>query len=813
MYFRILKRDLTDKVGLNITLFVFMILASAFIVISTHLLYSSFVGSENTYEICNTSDITMIVQNSISDSKGQREEIEAFWEKVPEYDKMYLNERVIYPGTMVEYVSAERKEEPLSPTSLMFATVQTEQNIPYNSENEKLEVPSGYVALPQNLLNNTEAREGDIVRITTQMGNVYEFIISDFYKDPSAYIYDRMLFSEADYAVLFEETPVKNDVYEIFLSDVEGDYVSTLTSIGNDMLVELDDVRGEFWDNKSRFATNDGVIGLVVALALTVVGIFMVCMIFMTIHFSLKSAIKREEKEIGIMKAIGVYSFSYRTLFAVKYIAFAIVGGIIGIPIAMPMGKLLMNQFMIHIILPTQTMRMVMAIIAVVCMILIMVLFTFLSLHSMNKISVMDAIHGDNRGERFRKMPGLFLHKKKECNIPLFLALSDILGRVKRYSYLILAYVCGIFIVLLIIQIKDSICSREYYQKYLQINALDFYMEINESYYTRLYNKEGSAEAVYESLNEKLATNDIPARIDFFSTQFVTLFFKEQELLSTMQFGDFNYAMDIIYVEGGTAPMLQNEVAIAYYTAKQAGIELGDIITIEYDKYTDDHISYEKVQEEFVVTAFFDGQSWGVAPIIMSEAFEGAVSTGNALYQYKLDCPESEYQEYYDRMDALFTDDEIKFKGSKDAYDEFFAGFSSMFNLLILVVSVVVAVVLSLITILYENIFMEEETGDVAVLKSIGFQNGVIKCWHLFRMLLLVAASYIVAIIFSKTIGNYVIGNIVNHIIHVCEFEMITLFWANYVIVPVSVILLIALCMLTVLQAVNRIQIWRIRDE
>jgi hypothetical protein len=232
-----LKRDLTDKVGLNITLFVFMILASAFIVISTHLLYSSFVGSENTYEICNTSDITMIVQNSISDSKGQREEIEAFWEKVPEYDKMYLNERVIYPGTMVEYVSAEGKEEPLSPTSLMFATVQTEQNIPYNSENEKLEVQNGYVALPQNLLSNTEAREGDIVRITTQMGNVYEFIISDFYKDPSAYIYDRMLFSEADYAVLFEESPVKRDVYEIFLSDVEGDYISTLTSIENDMLV------------------------------------------------------------------------------------------------------------------------------------------------------------------------------------------------------------------------------------------------------------------------------------------------------------------------------------------------------------------------------------------------------------------------------------------------------------------------------------------------------------------------------------------------------------------------------------------------
>lgn len=813
MYFRMLRRELKDKIGLNITLFVFMILASAFIVVSTHLLYSSFVGSENTYEICNTSDITMIAQNSISDKEGQREEIKAFWEKVPYYDKMYVNERMIYPGTMVEYVKADGAEEPLSSTSLMFATVQAEQNIPYNSENEKLEVPRGYVALPQNLLNDTDAREGDAVRITTQMGNIYEFIVLDFYKDPSAYIYDRLLFSEEDYAVLFEESPVKNDVYDIFLSDVEGDYINTLMEIGNDILIELEDLRPEYWANKGRFTTNDGVIGLVVALALSVVGIFMICMIFMTIHFSLKSAIKREEKEIGIMKAIGVYSFSYRTLFAVKYIAFAIVGGIIGIPIAMPLGEFLMNQFMIHILLPSQTMRIVMAIVAVVCMIFVMALFTFLSLRSMNKISVMDAIHGENKGERFRKMPGLFLYKKKICNIPFFLAVSDILGRVKRYGYLILSYICGIFIVLLIIQLKDSICDKEYYQKYLQINALDFYVDINESYYTRLYNKLGSDEAVYELINEKFVANDIPTRIDFFSTQSVTYSFEEQRILSDMHFGNFDYAQNLIYVEGGTIPILYNEVAMGYYSAKQAGIELGDVISIEYEKYTDDHISYEKVQEEFVVTAFFDGQCRGAAPIIMSEAFEGAVSTGNVLYQYKLDCPKTEYQEYYDRMDALFTDEEIKFKNSEEAYNEFFAGFQSMFNLLIQVISVVVAVVLGLITILYENLFLEEETGDMAVLKSMGFYNGVIKCWHLLRMLLLVAASYVMAVVFSKTIGNYVIGNIVNHIIRVCEFEMITRFFANYVIVPVSVILLIALCMMTALQIVNRIQIWRIRDE
>ncbi len=813
MYFRMLKRDLTDKIGLNITLFIFMILASMFIVISTQLLYSSFVGSEKTYEICNTADITFLTQNSISNREGQRKRIEDFFAKVPYFEKMYLNERMIYPGTMVEYVDDEGKAEPLSATELMFATVQTEQNIPYNLEDGLLVVPEGCVALPQNLLNNTTARVGDTIRITSQMGNMYEFMISDFYKDPSAYIYDRMLFSEADYTVLFEESPVKRDVYEIYLSVVEGDYISSLIDMGNSMLVDLEDIQIEFWLNKGRFLTNDGIIGLVVALALSIVGVFMIGMIFMTIHFSLKSAIKREEKEIGIMKAMGVYSLSYRALFAVKYIAFAIVGGVIGIPIAMPLGDLLMKQFMLHIILPTQGVRIVMAITAVLCMILVMVLFTFLSLRSMNKISVMDAIHGENKGERFRKMPGMFLHQKKACNIPLFLAVSDILGRVKRYSYLILAYVCGIFMVLLVVQMKDSICGTEYHQKYLQINAIDFSMEINDSYYARLYDKEGSVFAVYESINEVFAANDIPARADFWGTQTVTATFDEEQLLATIHFGEFEYATDLVYVGGGTAPILPNEVAVAYYSAKQAGIELGDIITIEYDKYNADHISYGKVQEEFVVTAFFDGQSWNVVPIIMGEEFDDAVYGGYVMYQYKLDCPKSEYQEYLDKMDALFTEEEIRFKNAKEAYVEVLAGFDTVFTLLIAVVSTVVAVVLILITILYEHIFMEEETTDVAVLKSMGFDNGAIKCWHLFRILLLVVMSYVVAIVFSKTLGNFVIGKIVNHIIHVYDFEMITRFFANFVIVPVSVILLIAVCMLTALQAVNRIQIWRIRDE
>ncbi len=812
MYFRMLKRDLTDKIGLNITLFIFMILASVFMVISTHLLYTSFVASEETYDYCKTSDIVLITDCSITDKEGSRAIITECLEGIPEFDCMYLNERMIYAGSMVSFMKDNGEKEHLSTSELMCATVQTEYDIPYNMDDELLSVPNGCVALPQNLLNNTEARVGDKIQITTQMGNIYEFIISDFYKDPSAYIYDRMLFSDDDYKVLYEESPVRKDVYEIYFNNIEGDYISCLNNIINVIFNDLKDTNAEIWSIKGKFSTNDGIIALIIGIVLSAIGVFMVGMIFMTIHFSLKSAIKREEKEIGIMKAIGVYSFSYKSLFAVKYIVFAVVGGIIGLPIAMVLGDILIDKFMIHIILPPQSMKIIMAIAAVVSMILIMVIFTFVSLRSMNKISVMDAIHGENKGERFRKIPGLFLHRKKRLNIPLFLASNDILGRVKRYGVLLFAYALGISMILLVIQIKDSVCSEHFIKKHYQINSMDFVMDIDETYYDKLYNKYGDHKAIIGEINKRFEENNIPAKSEYYSGQSVNFHFDGKEYLASMYFGDTD-VKDLVYVDGGKAPILSNELAITYFVAKNAGIELGDTITIEYDKYKEDGISYEKVQEEFVVTAYIDATYQGVSILIMGEEFNSATIMGYMLYQNKLDCSNDMYQYYFERMDDLFADNEITFRKKDEAFDDFLPGYIDIFNLLLLVVSIVVAVVLTMITLLYENIFIEEETGDVAVLKSMGFNSNSVKLWHLVRMLLLVVISCVAAVILTTTLGNIIISKTVSSLICVYEFDIIINIFANFVIVPVSVTLLIVLCMLLILKAVNNIQIWRIRDE
>ena len=57
--------------------------------------------------------------------------------------------------------------------------------------------------------------------------------------------------------------------------------------------------------------------------------IFMIIIVLFTIGFTIRSVIKKEERELGIMKALGTDSVSFRWLVAAKYIAFAVVGGAI----------------------------------------------------------------------------------------------------------------------------------------------------------------------------------------------------------------------------------------------------------------------------------------------------------------------------------------------------------------------------------------------------------------------------------------------------------------------------------------------------
>lgn len=423
----------------------------------------------------------------------------------------------------------------------------------------------------------------------------------------------------------------------------------------------------------------------------------------------------------------------------------------------------------------------------------------------------MDAIHGENRGERFKKLPGMLLYKAKKTSIPLFLALSDILKSIKRYIYLMFAYICGIIILLLVLQVRDSLCSVNYMQKYWQKGNLDFAMVPEQAYINKLVNKAGGELEVYDLINESFRENGIPARAEYCGELEVTLYGRNQEFMYLMAFGDFDRE-DLVITEG-YAPKLYNEVAIPAFNGNRERIGIGDTVSILYNKYNDDHTSFSKVREDFIVTGYFEGFGVNVPYVFMGSDFDGAVYTSTEYFSRSMDCSEEEYDMYFQMMDDLYEDDEIRFIHKDGVLNYFMGSWVEMFNMIFIVVAIVIAIVLILLTVMYQNIFIEEETADIALLKSMGFGSFSIKLWHFLRIVILTAVSTVAAHVLLGTIGRGIVQQIVRSILRVVEFKLTVNIALNFLVVPAVVLGVVAVALLPALRPMDSIQIWRVKNE
>ena len=812
MYWRMLKKDIKDKPGLNAVTFLFMIAAVAFTVIGITLLYSLLIGAEKTYEKCNSSDVVAMCDKDYSDEEGFIEQVTGSVKNIPLTRDVIHEDIVTVSFRCIEAVGKNPDTKSHYLRTAVINSVSHDYDIPINMNDEYFEVEDGYVAVSQTYANQLGIAKGDKIRITTQLGNIYEFEVSTIYKNPLANVMIVFYLSDNDKELIYSESPYKMDMFTQTVYPIESGYVDTLLDSVTPLLLEYKDHNLNGNATRILYYTNDGLFALIVAISMIVVAVAIMGVAMITIDFSLKSSIKRDEREIGMMKAIGVWSFSYKTLFIVKYLAFAVLGGAIGIPAGFFVSKLLFDKFVMHEVFPDAGALLAIGALAGTVTVVLIIIFSFLSLRRLNSISVIDAIHGENRGERFTSIPGLFLNNKKIIPVSFFLAVSDILRGFKRYVLLILAFVMGLSTVLFIVRLENSLMTPGYAEKYFQHGRENFTMEIDDAYFQMLYRNTGSYSGAIDKINENFKENDIPATIHTAKRSAAELTYGDKQLMCNIRWLECP-TTEVRYLDGGNAPKLRNEVAVGYFFANTNGINIGDSVTIEYDKLGDDMVSSEKSSESFIVTAFFDQFGSNIPVILMGDEFEGSTVNGEDIFSSVLNVPDAHYDEYIAKMQALYPNGEIEFVKEDDVMEHYLTGYSRMFNLIITIVSVVAAIVLMLLTSLYENIFIDEETADIALLKSMGFSKVSIRSWHFWRLLLLSTLSLGLTYVFMATVGNFLIGRLFSSLMRCKEFTFTVLPVPNFVILPLCIITLLIAVILLITRLADKIEIWKVRNE
>lgn len=808
MFWRILKKNLKENIGFNIVLTIFMIVASTLVVAGVLQLYVIFEGYDRSYEVCNSSDVILVMEQSVVNRSEQltnankwfseREDVE----NVEHQEAIRYNSKTLDLDNFVETRSSEFKDY-----LYYLVRIPQEQNLVLDMDDKTFSVENGCVAIPKSMQMLTGTQKGDKLRITTQMGNVYEFTVSHIFKDPAVTFIRRVIVSDNDYEKLYDESPVKYDYYHVQQSENCG--LKQQNKLIQDFR-QNDNLPEIYYASARDGASNDIIIAKVIALFMLLVSVFLILLILMTIRFTIVSAIKREEREIGMMKAIGIDSVFYKWIFANKYIGISAISGLVGIVAGIPLSNIMIKRFCFYSIVPGWSMKLILAVGAALFSVAVIIMVTFLAMRRMNKITVMDALHGEHKGERFNNLPGFFLHRRKYMKPSLFLAVTDLLGRMKRYIFLMIAYMLGMSMILMVVQLKDSVICEEFWMRYGLLSTYEFEIHLNEELHDIYYQKGGGKQGAIKIVNEDLVKAGIPATVECINRSQGYMRFEENEILSWMGWGISDTA-DVTYRKGSVAPELYNEVAIDYYTAERVGIEIGDTININYDRYSEDGLNVVNVTEDFLVTGYFDYLGNGSCYVVMGNAFDKAVVFDSPRFKDVIYAPESQKAYYIEKMRELYGEEYVwnQERVLKDLAGSFYVVLEVLRN----VVSVVVLMVLILITVLYQNIFMEEEVADIALLKSMGFDNKNIKEWQGKRMVLLTAGAFVLALIHTGIFGNWFIGIIFEVLIKLSGFNFRVEPLTNYILIPFGLLLVVVTVLAIVLKSVEKIQIWRIRNE
>ncbi|MBR3536630.1 MAG: hypothetical protein IKN85_12465 [Oscillospiraceae bacterium] len=801
MFFKMLKNDLKMKKGLNLILFIFIVIASVLVYVSASQLYIQLTGEERTVKSCSSSDLIMMFENT---EEKREEKLEIISQSLTEHEffsDFYQSEGVTAEAKQFDFerIDEDDKESFFEKIQLI-TTLPRECNLVYDTNDKPFYVKNGTVWISHKMRDVTGSKTGDHLKIITPMGRVYDFEIAGFYKEPTAIYLFKYFLSDDDYKVISADFPVKTDIFSVYTPEVNNDITSVFFSdLRNNHGIQIIDG----WWSRSTMS-DDYVVIFIITFSMILMSIFMLVIILMTIRFTMISALRDEEKDIGMMRAMGIDSLRFRWLFVAKYIAFAVTGGVIGIIAGIPVSYRLMHLFAGGITWPPLHELVLVGAASALLMTSSVILFCLFVMRRINKISVIDAIHGENRGERFGKTSALLLHRRKKMPVPVYLGLSDILTRIKRYIFLVIAYTLGGMMILLPGYLYHSVINPEF-MKYSMIYSYDFFPDFSDEM-MKEYEKRENAENKFfwDIYNDDLKNNGINAHVD-------TYCYSSGELYTGGRcdcdvYFNFDDMSPIIYSEG-TAPVLENEIAMSSYTARNRGIKPGDEIEVGLNEYSGDKLHITLNKKKVIVTGLIDMMEWASPYLIMGSEYDKSCINGKGYYA--LNIYSDDKQTEWNKMNDLFGGHVMT---GEEAIMRYLEDYEIPLRLFRNMVFAAVMFVNILLTALYMNIFISEDKSEIALQRCLGTDDRKIRAAELFRMMTLTAASVIAAIIISNSVGARMFDSLFGAI-NLSGFRFIPMPVLTFVIMPAVSLLTVLIPSLVRLGRIDKIDIRSIAEE
>lgn len=734
MYLTILKKDLRRRKAINLIFMAFVMLATAFIGSSIQSLNAIMGGIDGYFEKAGAGDYIIGVDS------GNALRLEEFMNNSENVRSGSLSGRML----LVSKENIEiRGEEKLDYSyTLCLSRLETGGQKYYDSKKQRISrVTEGECYLPYSLMESSGLKPGDKLTVTvggTSMELTLAGEMMDVVMGADFISMKRILLSTEDYDTLHSAS-LSSDIpeYNIYTLDLKDEqaFTNEFYTSGINTLFNMDD----------DMLKMTYIMDVIIAVVFAVVSIALIIIALVVLRFTIVFTMEQEFREIGILKALGLPDSRIRLLYLSKYVVLTLAGIITGFLLSFPLGDLMVARASRRIMLEGNSTILFQAVGAAAVLVIVL-FFGCVYTGRIRRISPVTAIRSGSDGENSGRTGVLSMRRAGAMPVPLFMALNDIFSRPKKFMMMILIFALGIIMINIPLSAWATLRSDEMVLMMNMTWSDGAMLRENEGIMSQTRSE---LERELEGIEEKLGEKGIKVHT-FREVMFKFIISCGDHMVSSIGVQGIGTDTDDYLYFSGTAPKLENEIAVTSLIADKLGAGIGDTVEIA--------IGGEK--RTFIITALYESLSNMGEGVRFSEdvVLDYTEKTGAMAVQFTFseEADKEETRQRLKEIRDIFPEYEVM--SCKEYVDDSIGGVSGILDSLSRAILIIVLAVNALIAALMVRSFIIREKGEIALLKSLGFPDRTLILWQSLRISLSLILAVVTAALLTLPLSNWIVG-------------------------------------------------------
>ncbi len=770
MYFKILKKDIKKKKFITLAVFIFIMLSAFLLASGANMIMNLFQALDTMYDKACIPHFMQYHAGSID-----QEMIDQWSTKNGLVEKQQTTKQIHIDGTNI-YMNQSKESIGSSNMEMMFVTQNKSIDYLLDLNNDRIILNESEIGIPIYLMQKHDLNIGDIVTIkskTYTKNYVIKAFVRDALMNPSFVSSKRLVVSDSDFKELeksFHETE-----YQIAFLLKDKTLISDFT---NDYSVSNLPMKGPTIDYQLIMIANLITDGIIMAV-IFIISLLLCLIAVLCLRFTIISTLEEDYREIGVMKAIGFKQSQIKKVYITKYIMVSMVACIIGYIVSLFFNELFLNNILLYVghaeldVFQSFVPLMITAIVF-----LVVILFCNFTINRFKRITTIEALRLGNTGETFKSKSFLALYKTKRFNINIVMGIRDVVLKLRIYGLLFFVFLVCMFIIIVPLNIYQTIQSDEFIT-YMGLGKSDILIDIRQ---TEDVNKRYS-----DVLDYIERDRDVEKFSPLITSRFTIITDDGLEDNLLIETGDFTI-FPIQYIEGVT-PLLENEIALSYLSAKDLGKRVGERLKVIVDSKP----------TSLLITGIYQDVTDGgkTAKACIRPNYDTV-----AWYLISLNVDSDvamKIREYSTRFAP------VKVIDMKGYIIETFGNTISQLRLIIIVTGFIALIVAFMITSLFIRMLIVKESLQISIMRNIGFSFKNIRLQYITKGLLVLISGMIGGLIISNTLGDILIGLLLERM-GISHINLVVNILQVYVGCPIILVLTVTAAIVISTQSIKKLK-------